>query len=296
MNGTQLKAFHAVARMGGFTAAARALGLTQPAVTHQVRSLERAYDVQLFYRIGRTVSLTSTGKVLYGLARRIQALETEAEEYLRAVGGFSTGQVRIAADGPYHLISILSALKSTLPGLDLKVAMGNSDAVLHALEDYEAEIGVLGNVVLSDRFSVLRESRHPIVLVVARDHPWAARGEVDVTEIAAVEMVMREEGSSTRRLFEQGISARGVVPKVALELGSREAVKEAVAAGLGVGVVQADELAGDHRLASVEVRGVDLVAGEFVVCLRERMEAPLLRRIRRELPHHFVPREDGGGA
>ncbi len=279
MNTTQLRAFHAVARLGGFTAAARALKLTQPAITHQVRSLERAYDVQLFHRIGRAVALSDAGEVLYGLTRRIFALETEAEEYLRSVGEFATGRVRIAADGPYHVMSIVTAIKAAYPGLDLKVAIGNSDAVLHALEDYDAEIGVLGNVELDDRFSVLRQSRHPIVLIVPRDHAWAGRDAVDVGELDGVEMVARERGSSTRRLFEEGLAAKGVAVKIALELGSREAVREAIAAGLGIGAVQAAEFTGDDRLTTVAVKGASLVAGEFVVCLKERRGTPLLKRL-----------------
>ena len=114
MNSTQLKAFHAVARLGGFTAAARALGLTQPALTHQVRGLEKAYDVQLFHRVGRSVTLTDSGEVLHGLTQRIFALEAEAEEFLRSVGGFETGRVRIAADGPYHVMSIVTAPEGDL--------------------------------------------------------------------------------------------------------------------------------------------------------------------------------------
>ena len=168
------------------------------------------------------------------------------------------------------------------------MSIGNSDNVLHALEDYSAELGVLGNVVLSDRFMVLRQSRHPIILMVPRGHQWAGRGSIDVKELNNAAMVMREPGSSTRRLFERGLADHGVRPHVTLELGSREAVREAVAAGLGIGAVQAAEFGGDDRLASVSVTGVDLIADEFVICLKERSETPLLRQLIAKLSGQFA--------
>ena len=132
MNAAQLRAFHAVAREGGFTAAAGSLGLTQPAVTVQVRALEETYGVELFYRQGRGhwgrgrrgrghrgrgVRLTRTGEELFDLTRRIFLLEGEADDLLRAEAGLERGCVRIAADGPFHVIALIEAIGRDRPGL-----------------------------------------------------------------------------------------------------------------------------------------------------------------------------------
>ena len=109
MNHAQLKAFHAVARDGGFSAAARALGVTQPTLTVQVRALEDGYRVALFHRRGRRVTLTRAGEELYTIAQRYFSVEREAEEFLRAEGGLSQGRVSIAADGPFHVMPLIGS-------------------------------------------------------------------------------------------------------------------------------------------------------------------------------------------
>ena len=110
MNHAQLKAFHAVARNGGFSSAARALGVTQPTLTVQVRALEDGYRVALFHRRGRRVTLTRAGEELYTIAQRYFSVEREAEEFLRAEGSLSRGRIAIAADGPFHVMPLIGAI------------------------------------------------------------------------------------------------------------------------------------------------------------------------------------------
>ena len=155
MNQAQLRAFHAVAEEGVFTAAARKLGLSQPAVTVQVRALEDAFHVELFHRRGQTVALTRVGAELHTITTRMRLLEREAEDMLRAEGRLERGRVRLAADGPFHVISLIQAIRAELPGHEVSVAIGNSGTVLRALLDHEAEVGVLGEYPADDRFAVL---------------------------------------------------------------------------------------------------------------------------------------------
>jgi aminoethylphosphonate catabolism LysR family transcriptional regulator len=279
MNHAQMKAFHAVAREGGFSAAARALGLTQPTLTVQVRALEEAYNVPLFHRRGRQVSLTRAGEELYTLTQRYFSVEREAGEFLRAEGGLSQGRVSIAADGPFHLMPLIGAISDELPGLEIVVSVGNSEAVVRALLDYEAEFGLLSEYRMDDRLAVLSASRHPIVLMMPAGHEWAGRSGISITELHGAPMVLREKGSSTRRTFETALAAAVITPKVVLEIGSREAVREAVAAGLGLGVVQEPELGEDARIAAAPIEGADLQATELIVCLEERRESPVMRRL-----------------
>ncbi len=279
MNPAQLRAFHAVALEGGFTAAAQALGLTQPAITVQVRAMEEAYQVELFHRRGRDVVLTQTGEELFRLTRRLFEVEREAHDFLEAEGGHVRGRLRLAADGPFHIIALVQAIRRELPGLELSVSLGNSAEVHRALVEYEAEIGILTEYAMDDRFAVLSKTRHPIVLMMAADHPWAGRASVHITELEAQPMILREPGSGTRQSFEAALSKTGIKPQQVLEIGSREAVREAVAAGLGLGVVQAPELGSDSRIAAAAITGAEIVAGEHVICLAERRESPLLRRL-----------------
>ncbi|MDH3231564.1 MAG: LysR substrate-binding domain-containing protein [Alphaproteobacteria bacterium] len=279
MNHAQLKAFHAVARNGGFSSAARALGVTQPTLTVQVRALEDGYRVALFHRRGRRVTLTRAGEELYTIAQRYFSVEREAEEFLRAEGGLSRGRIAIAADGPFHVMPLIGAIRDELPGLEIVVSVGNSEAVVRALLDYEAEFGLLSEYRMDDRLAVLSASRHAIVLMMPAGHEWAGRTSIPISELQDRPMILREKGSATRRSFEAALAAAGIAPRIALEIGSREAVREAVAAGLGLGVVQEPELGEDARIAAAQIDGADLQATELVVCLEERRESPVIRRL-----------------
>jgi len=279
MNHAQLKAFHAVARHGGFSAAAHALGLTQPTLTVQVRALEDGYRVPLFHRRGRRVALTRAGAELYTICQRYFSTEREAAEFLRAEGGLARGRIAIAADGPFHVMPLIGAIRADLPGLEIVVSVGNSEDVVKALLDYEAEFGLLGEYRMDDRLAVLSASRHAIVLIMPAGHDWAGRASIPISELHDRQIVLREKGSATRRRFEAALQAAGVAPNIVLEIGSREAVREAVAAGLGLGVVQETELGEDARIACARIEGADLQATELIVCLEERRESPVIRRL-----------------
>lgn len=279
MNHAQLRAFHAVARDGGFKAAAEVEGVSQPALTVQVRALEDAYHVPLFHRRGRNVALTRAGEELYSITRRYFSIEREAREFLLAEGGLSRGRISIAADGPFHLMPLIRGIREELPGLEIVVSVGNSEEVVEALAGYQAEFGLLSEYRMDDRLAVLSAMRHPIVLMIPAGHPWAGRPTVSITELQGAPMVLREKGSATRRSFEKALAAAGIAPKIVLEIGSREAVREAVAAGIGLGVVQEPELGEDARIAHAAIEDADLQATELIVCLEERRTSPVMRRL-----------------
>jgi aminoethylphosphonate catabolism LysR family transcriptional regulator len=273
----QLRAFFAVATEGGFSAAARAHGLTQPALTHQVRALEAAYGVTLFLRQGRRVVLSDAGRELLVLVRRMFALEDEADALLAAEGGLRRGTLRVGADGPYHVVPILARLLASHPGLELTVTVGNSAVVEKSLLEVRSDVAVLAQVTDDPRLYARPFSRHPVVVFVARGHRFAKRKRVALEELDGEPMVIREQGSATRAAFDQAAARRGVRPKVVLEIESREAVKEAVAAGIGFGVVSAPEVGFDERLVLIALEGAPIETGEDIVCLEERRHARAIR-------------------
>lgn len=280
LNHAQLRAFHAVAEQGGFTTAAARLGITQPAVTVQVKALEEHYRVELFHRRPRQAVLTVVGQELYQLTQRMVALERQADTFLEAEGGLKRGRITIAADGPFHIMPLIQAIHAELPGLSVNVSTGNSSFVRQALLDYQAEIGVLSEHEADERFTVLSSNQHAVILMIPADHPWAGRSSVGIGELEGVPMVLREKGSATRRRFEEVLTAAHVAPEVVLEIGSREAVREAVATGIGLGVIQEPEFGNDPRLAKAVIREVDLTANEYLVCLAERRDSRLLAALK----------------
>ncbi|MEE8533036.1 MAG: LysR substrate-binding domain-containing protein [Alphaproteobacteria bacterium] len=266
----QLRAFHAVATERSFTKAARALRVSQPAVTIQVKALEESCGAALLDRRGRQVVPTELGEGLLAITRRIFGLEQEADEMLAAAGELRSGHLKVGADGPYFVMELLAAFIGRYPGVRVTVAMGNSQSVVQDLVDYRADVAVLAWVGDDRRFHSIPYSRQPVVVFVPRDHEWAGRSAIRLAELEGRAMVLREVGSTTRQILERALGAAGVSPRVVMEIGSREALREAVAAGLGVGVVSRAELGGDARLWPLEIADARLESWEFVVCLKER--------------------------
>lgn len=270
MNYSRLRAFYAVAREGGFTRAARALNVTQPTVSGQVKALEEDYGVRLFERRGRRVETTPLGRELFETARRMFDIEEEARDILAAARELRRGHLRVGADGPYHVIPALAAFNRRYPGLDVSLKMGNSDEVLRDLLNYACDVAVLANVAEDARLLAIPLRRDSLVIFVARNHPLARRPAVGLKELDGEAMVMREVGSATRRIFEHALAESGVRPRSVMEMDGRESVREAVAAGLGLGVVSEAEFTPDRRLKALSIGGARLTMTEYVVCLRER--------------------------
>ena len=274
---TQLRSFHAVAREGGFTAAARVLAIGQPTVTSQVKALEDFFQVELFHRKGRRVALTDTGKALFALTQRLMAAEAEARDMLNAIGGFHSGELKVAAVGPYHVTEMLSAFSARYPEIKLSVAVRNSRESLQWLLDYRADVGVLAHMEDDPRFHAIPYSRHPVVVFVNADHPWADRHAVKLQELEGQRMVLREVGSTTRRAFEDVLTTKGVTINPVMEIGSREAIWMAVERGIGIGVVSEIEFVPHPRLRVVRVADAEIYTYAHVVCLAERRDSRVIR-------------------
>jgi aminoethylphosphonate catabolism LysR family transcriptional regulator len=272
MNFTQLRAFHAVAGAGGFTRGAARLGLSQPALTVQVRALEQAYGVELFRRRGQRTELTEFGREVFRQAQQLFARLDDLEQLLSAAGTLRTGRLALGADGPFAVMDLLAAFLQRYPGMRVTMRLGNATRALADLHEGHTDVAVLNLIEQGDDLFSRPLLRDRLVALVSTGHEWAERATVALDELSAAPLILREPGSATRALLADRFAAADLVPRVALELGSREAVREAVLAGLGVGVVFARELVPDPRLRSLAIRGADLGATVSLVCLAERRE------------------------
>ena len=277
MNHAQLRAFHAVASTGSFTAAAARLHVSQPAVTMQVKALEEAFGVELFRRRGRRVERTELGQDLVDLTSRLFGLEEEAEELLGAARKLRHGRLRVGADAPYHVIGLLAAFHERYPELKISLGVGNSSAVLRDVLDGRKDVAVLAEVDPNPRIHAVPCVRHRLIAFVARKSRWGTRKRIRIEELEGEPMILREVGSITRRTLEAALEAAGVKPRIVMEIESREAVREAVAAGLGVGVVSEGEFGRDARLSALAIEGAPLENTEYVVCLSERRKLRLVQ-------------------
>lgn len=276
MTPSQLRAFLAVARNRGFSAAARALGVSQPTLTSQVQALERQHNVALFYRRGRRLDLTDTGQRLLPIAQRIAELELDAYNLLYNSGVLNVGHLKIGAVGPFHVIEMADAYRRRYPNVELSIRMGNSAETMADLENYVTDVAVLASFNDDPRFVAVPYADHAIVIFAHVDHPFAARCAIDLKELHGQPMVMREQGSTTRLALEKALRLADVTPRVVMEIGSREALREAVARGIGLGAVSEAEFVPDPRLRLLRIVDEPVSTHTYVYCLADRKDSRLV--------------------
>lgn len=277
MRYVQLRAFHNVATSGGFSRAAELLRLTQPAVSDQVRRLEEEYDVLLFNRVRKQITLTPEGEALLQITRRMFDNEREALDLLTERRAFRSGNLRIIADSALHLVGVLTRFRQKYPMVRIHVQTGNSDSVTAALQRYEADIGVVGHVPDSGEFELVPLGRSPIIAFDSVNYPTLRQGSLRLADLPSLPLVLREQGSRTRAKLEQAAAAAGLTLSPVVVAEGREAVREIVAAGAGIGFVSLAEFGEDRRLRRIDLLDAPgMEMDETLVCLPERRDTKLV--------------------
>ena len=277
INFKQLRCFHAVGMKGSFTLAAKELRVGQPSITVHVKALEDYFGVELFSRHGHHVELTKLGHTLLNVTQRVFSLEKEAIEFLTAASGFQIGHLSIGAIGPHQVTELVLAFGQAYPDIDLSVSLGNSQEILARVLDFRDDVGIVPQIEQDSRFLSIPCRRNRIVLLVPHDHPWAEKETVKLKELDGQPLVLRETGSATRRVFEDALFDSNITIRRVMSIGSSEAVREAVASGLGIGIALEDESPPDERVKLIRISDADLYLHPFVLCLRERRDAPLIK-------------------
>ena len=251
--------------------------MTQPTLSGQVRELEERYRVKLFTRYGRRISLTDVGRSAFEITRRLFHHEQEVEQLFLAARGLDKGQLDVGADSPYIITPVLAAYQRRYPGVHLSIRYGNTSQLMRWLQSKRCDVAILADVPEGpSKVHTLRLRADRLVAFVGADHPWADRKVVNLTDLAAERVILREKGSHTRTIFEQALDEAGLRLRDVMEISSREGVREAVAAGLGVGIVSRNELGADPRLRALRVRDAELANSEFIACLSgRRQEQPI---------------------
>jgi len=274
MRYVQLRAFHNVARHGGFSRAAQALNLTQPAISDQVRKLEAQYDILLFNRIKKKVTLTETGQNLLEITNRMFDSEHQALDLLNESRALSSGTLRIIATSANHLNTILSRFRHKYPQIKISLRAGNTEDIIAALYAYKADLGVIGEVPEIADIDVFHLVSSPIIAFARKGF---APKTLSLAGLARYPLVFRETGSKTRAKIEDLAHSLGIPLNPIIEAEGREAVHELVAHGAGIGFVSAAELAHDGRVEKINVTDMALTMDESLINLRERRGGKLIR-------------------
>jgi DNA-binding transcriptional LysR family regulator len=253
-----LQAFHHVIELGSFSAAAARLHLSQPAVSMQVRALERQLGVRLVERIARRAMPTAAGLALIDHARRIEAAVEGAFDAMAEHAVGTTGRVRLGAGDTaciYLLPPLLSALRAKFPALNIVVSTGNTPVAVKAVEDNALDVALVTSPVSGRSLDITPICKDELVAVfAAADAP--ARAAMTPQALRDLPLVLFEPGASTRRVIDEWFHRGGVAPAPIMELGSVEAIKEMVAAGLGCSVLPSMAVSRAARRKRLAVRSL----------------------------------------
>ena len=257
----QLEVFVAVAHARSYRKAAEALHTSQPALSQHVRELEGELGTRLFDRLSRGVMLTEAGQLLEERAMRVFATLTDVREVLGELQGLQRGSLLVGASttpGIYVLPAVIGEFRRRYPGIDLRLRIANSRLIEEAIRAHEVDLGVVGGHGIAPGEECLAAGlADELVLVVSPKHRWARRREVAPADLEGEPLLVREEGSATRRVTERALEQAGVAWRVSMELGHTEAIKQAVMAGLGVAFVSVHAVRGEvasRRLAAIRLR------------------------------------------
>ena len=254
-----------------------------------MRKLEEEYDIILFNRCKKQVTLTGAGQRLLEITRRLFEVEKQAHEMLSESRALRSGSLRVIADSAHHALPILGRFRERYPNIELSIRSGNSEKVITQLYNYEAEVGILGQVPQSRDFETIKLSSAPLIAFTATGHPLSRHKSMTLAMLSQQMLVLRERGSKTRQNIEAAAAARGIKLKAAIEAEGREAVREIVATSGGVGVVSAAEFGQDSRLVPIRLSDCEIMLDQALICLRERRRGQADRRLPGE-------RQRGGGS
>ena len=269
----RLRVFRAVAESLSFRVAAENLYLTQPAVTLQIKALEEGLGLQLFDRTGGRVTLTRAGETLLGFAARIDQLLLEADTALSLVRGEYSGNLIVGASltiAQYLLPRLLGAFAQLYPGIQLSAISRNTEQIVEALIERRVAVGMIEGPPLKREIQIEPFFDDELVLIVPSAHEWAERGVATAEELAGSPLILREQGSGSRKVAEIALRKIGLPPKrlrILFEFDSTEAIISAVEAGLGVGFVSKLAVGKEIRLQTLRTVAVERLSMQRAFCL-----------------------------
>ena len=277
MNFTQLRAFHAVAISGTFSGAAQSLGVSQPAITQHIKSLEETLGARLFNRTGAMVELTADAQDLLPKIREVMLTLDDIGTRMGNGRTLRSGHLSLGVCSPCIVMPILERFSTCFPGVSVTLRLENSSRLLQLVAHHRVDLALVTLNSPHPDFLCEHLVDQEVQIIVGKAHPWWDRESLSVHELANQPFILREEGSMTRQIFERGLAQASINVTPRLMLASREAVKEAVAAGLGAGIVLSQELGFDPRLKGIPILDANLSAGEYIVCLPEMGEIGAVR-------------------
>jgi DNA-binding transcriptional LysR family regulator len=276
----QFRVFEAVARHLSFSRAAEELHLSQPAVSMQVRGIEVILGMPLTEQLGKKIFLTDAGREVLHASQAITARLDDLQHNLAQLRSIDTGRLNIASTSTVNAVAtdILARFRGRHPGVAIHLDVSNRAAVLDQIVGNRIDLAIMGQVPDGLGLDATRFMDNPLVVIASPDHPLARKKKISVRELAAESFLVREAGSGTRGAMERFFAARGLEIRSSMEMSSNEAIKQAVQAGLGLGILSLQTLEMElvlKRLVVLKVEGFPILRHWYIVHRADKRLSPV---------------------
>ena len=263
-----MRVFITVADKKNFSKAAKALSLTQPAVSFQIQTLEQYYQTMLFDRVNRHVKLTAAGELLLDYAVHMNNLQAELERNMQQLTGHVKGELLVGASttiGEYILPYVVGAFKQEYPDVNATIQIMNTNDIAENVNNKSFDLGIIeGPLELTENMESIAFLEDELVLAIPSDHPFAAKESITLEELKTLPYITREPGSGSRLIFEQAlIDADFDIEELhmVMELGSTTSIKSAIMGGLGISTISKwaiQDLVKTGKVAALTIEGLTL--------------------------------------
>ena len=284
MNFNQLRIFYSVAKNKSVTLAAKELLLTQPAVSIQIHLLEENYGVKFFNRSGKGIKITEEGELILSYAEKIFNLSDEADEALRQITALERGKLKIGSSmtiGAYYLPQLFEIFKLQYPNIGIQMDTGNSHEVIKRILSFQNDLGFIGADYSDKNLVVIPFITERLVLITPPDHELIYKKVISFKDLSGQKMIMREKGSGTRELIENELVNRKVSTETVMELGSNEAIKQAVEAGLGVSIISSNVVKLEDKQGRIKIlrfsKNRDIIRRFYIIYHKDKYLSDLLK-------------------
>jgi len=299
----QFRVFEAVARHLSFSRAAEELHLSQPAVSMQVRGIEVILGLPLTEQLGKKIFLTEAGREVLHASRAITARLDDLQANLAQLQGIDSGRLNLAVTSTVNAVAtdILVRFRGRHPGVSIHLDVSNRESVLEQLAANRIDLAIMGQVPDGLELEATRFMHNPLVVIAPPDHPLTRKKKISVRDLASESFLVREAGSGTRGAMERFFAAKGLEIRSSMEMSSNEAIKQAVQAGLGLGILSLQTLEMElalKRLVVLEVEGFPIMRHWYIVHRADKRLSPaaqafkefVLEPLADTLPHRAAPR------
>jgi DNA-binding transcriptional LysR family regulator len=280
----RLEAFCKVVELKSFTKAAEALLLSQPTISEHIRILEDLLNEKLLDRLGREVLPTPAGRILYQYARNIVQLKDEVVQALEQFKGNLSGRLIIGAStipGTYILPNLVGSFKKAFPATQITLKISDTAEITEDVVENRIELGFIGSKSQDRRINSEEIAKDELVLAVHPHHPWAEKGKINIKELIGEPFIMRERGSGTRSVMAQLLEKHGLDVadlNAVAEMGSTEAVRQGIKAGIGVSILSKHAIKDDiayKAMVAVEIDEISFARSIYMIQRKNKQISPL---------------------